>query len=169
MNAPILDLNACARLVEGWRRQGLVIVFTNGHFDLLHAGHVDYLQAARALGDRLIVGLNSDASTRRRKGPTRPILPQAERARLLAALCAVDGVLLWEQDDFREAVAQLKPDIYVKGADWNRTGGPKPPEAEIVEAYGGRIAFVALTPGRSTSGIVQDILRRYGCEPEDGA
>ncbi len=169
MNAPILDLNACARLADDWRRQGLAIVFTNGHFDLLHAGHVDYLQAARALGDRLIVGLNSDASTRRRKGPTRPIFPQAERARLLAALRAVDAVLLWDADDFRDAVAALQPDIYVKGADWNQAGGPKPPEAEIVDGYGGRVAFIELTPGRSTSAIVQDILRRHGCEPEGGA
>lgn len=164
MNAPILKLNTCARLTADWRRQGFTVVFTNGHFDLLHAGHVAYLQAARALGDRLIVGLNSDASTRRRKGPSRPILPRDERAFLLAALRAVDAVLLWEQDDFREAVAAIRPDIYAKGADWNRTGGPKPPEAEIVETYGGSVAYVELTPGRSTSAIVQDILRRHGCE-----
>ncbi len=169
MNAPILDLNTCVRLADDWRRQGLTIVFTNGHFDLLHAGHVNYLQAARALGDRLIVGLNSDASTRRRKGPTRPIFPQAERARLLAALRAVDAVLLWDADDFRDAVAALQPDIYVKGADWNQARGAKPPEAEIVEGYGGRVAFIELTPGRSTSAIVRDILRRHGCESEGEA
>ena len=169
MNAPILDLHACAQLADDWRRQGLTIVFTNGHFDLLHAGHVTYLQAARALGDRLIVGLNSDASTRRRKGPTRPILPQEERALLLAALRAVDAVVVWDEDDFREVVAALKPDVYVKGADWNRPGGPKPPEATIVESYGGRIAFVELTAGRATSAIVRDILRRHGCEPEDAS
>ncbi len=169
MNAPILELNACARLAAEWRRQGLTVVFTNGHFDLLHAGHVAYLQAARAMGDRLIVGLNSDASTRRRKGPTRPILPRDERAHLLAALRAVDAVLLWEQDDFREAVAALKPAIYVKGADWNRANGPKPPEAEIVENTGGSVAYVELTPGRSTSTLVQDILQRHGCEAEGEA
>jgi rfaE bifunctional protein nucleotidyltransferase chain/domain len=169
MNAPILELDACARLAADWRRQGLTVVFTNGHFDLLHAGHVSYLQAARAMGDRLIVGLNSDASTRRRKGPERPLIPQQERALLLAALRAVDAVIVWEQDDFREAVAALKPDIYVKGADWNRAGGPKPPEAGIVESYGGNVAYVELTPGRSTSAIVQDILRRHGCKPESGA
>ncbi len=169
MNAPILDLNDCARLAREWREQGLTIVFTNGHFDLLHAGHVHYLQAARALGDRLIVGLNSDASTRRRKGPTRPILPQDERALLLAALRAVDAVVMWDEDDFREVVAALKPDIYVKGADWNRPDGPQPPEAEIVAGYGGRIAFVELTPGRATSAIVEDILRRHGCEAEDAS
>lgn len=169
MDAPILQREACARLAANWRRQGATVVFTNGHFDLLHAGHVRYLQAARSMGDRLIVGLNSDASTRRRKGPTRPILPQEERAALLAALRAVDAVLIWEQDDFREAVAELRPDIYVKGADWNRTGGPEPPEAEIVAGYGGEVIFVALTPGRSTSDIVKEILKRHGCEPEDAA
>ena len=167
MNAPILDLQACARLADDWRRQGMTIVFTNGHFDLLHAGHVNYLQAARALGDRLIVGMNSDASTRRRKGPTRPILPQDERALLLAALRAVDAVIVWDEDDFREAVAALRPDIYVKGADWNQPDGPRPPEAEMVAGYGGRIAYVQLTPGRATSAIVQDILQRHGCAPED--
>ena len=167
MNAPILDLQACARLADDWRRQGMTIVFTNGHFDLLHAGHVNYLQAARALGDRLIVGMNNDASTRRRKGPTRPILPQDERALLLAALRAVDAVIVWDEDDFREAVAALRPDIYVKGADWNQPDGPRPPEAEMVASYGGRIAYVQLTPGRATSAIVQDILQRHGCAPED--
>ena len=169
MNAPILDLQACARLADDWRQQGLTVVFTNGHFDLLHAGHVTYLQAARAMGDRLIVGLNSDTSTRRRKGPTRPILPQNERALLLAALRAVDAVVVWDEDDFREVVDALKPDIYVKGADWNRPDGPKPPEAEIVESYGGRIAYVQLTEGRATSAIVQDILKRHGCAPEDAS
>ncbi len=170
MNAPIFDdLNACARLAADWRRQGLTLVFTNGHFDLLHAGHARYLQAAREMGDRLIVGLNSDASTRRRKGPTRPILPQEERALLLAALRAVDAVIVWDEDDFRAVAAALKPDIYVKGADWNRPGGPQPPEAEVVAAYGGRIAFVELTPGRATSAIVRDILQRHGCDPEADA
>ena len=169
MNAPILDLNACVRLADAWRRQGLTVVFTNGHFDLLHGGHVRYLHAARRMGDRLIVGVNSDASTRRRKGPTRPILPQEERAELLAALRAVDAVVVWDADDFREAVAALKPDIYVKGADWNRPDGPQPPEAEVVADYGGRIAFVALTPGRATSALVRHILQRHGCESEAGA
>ena len=169
MNAPILDLQACARLADDWRQQGLTIVFTNGHFDLLHAGHVSYLQTARAMGDRLIVGMNSDASTRRRKGPARPILPQDERALLLAALRAVDAVIVWDEDDFREVVAALKPNIYVKGADWNRPDGPKPPEAAIVEGYGGRIAYVDLKPGRATSAIVRDILARHGCQREDAS
>jgi rfaE bifunctional protein nucleotidyltransferase chain/domain len=169
MNAPILDLSTCARMVESWRQQGLTIVFTNGHFDLLHAGHAHYLQAARSLGDRLVVGLNSDASARRRKGPTRPILPEEERALLLAALRAVDAVLVWDEDDFRNVVKALRPDIYVKGADWNQPDAPQPPEAAIVEHLGGRIAFVEMVTGRSTSAIVQDILERHGCKPEDAS
>ena len=169
MNAPILDLHACARLANDWRKLGLTIVFTNGHFDLLHVGHVSYLQAARSMGNRLIVGLNSDASTRRRKGPTRPILPETDRAQLLAALRMVDAVIVWDADDFRDVVAAIKPDIYVKGADWNQPDGPQPPEAAIVEGYGGRISYVALTPGRGTSAIVLDILRRHGCKPEDAS
>ena len=167
MNAPILDLRACTRQVMAWRRQRLTIVFTNGHFDLMHAGHVRYLQQARAMGDRLIVGVNSDASTRRRKGPARPILPQEERALLLSALRAVDAVMVWEEDDFREVVAQLRPDIYVKGADWNSRESPPPPEAEIVAGYGGRVAYVQLVAGRSTSAIVQKILAQHGCAPEE--
>ena len=169
MNAPILDLPTCIDLARAWRQQGQSIVFTNGHFDLMHAGHVHYLQAARAMGDRLIVGMNDDASTRRRKGPTRPILPQGERALLLSALRAVDAVIVWDKDDFREVVAALQPDIYVKGSDWNRAGGPLPPEAEIVEGYGGRVAYVELTPGLSTSAIVQKILAQHGCEQEDAS
>ena len=166
MNAPILDLAACMRLVGNWQRWGWTVVFTNGHFDLLHVGHVRYLQAARALGDRLVVGLNSDASTRRRKGPTRPILPQQERAELLAALRPVHAVLLWDQDDFREAVAALRPHIYAKGGDWGRPQGPYPPEAEVVMGYGGQVVFLDFQPGRSTSLIEQTILQRHGCEGE---
>ncbi len=169
MNATLLDLDACIRLVADWRQQGLKIVFTNGHFDLLHVGHVQYLQKARSLGDRLVVGVNSDASTRRRKGATRPILPQEERAFLLSALRVVDAVLLWDEDDFCKVVDALKPDVYVKGADWNQRQGPKPPEAAVVETYGGQVVYVRLTPGRSTSGIVRDILQRHGCDPKEGA
>jgi len=169
MNAPILDLKNAAALANEWRRQELTIVFTNGHFDLLHSGHVAYLQAARQMGDKLVVGLNSDRSTRRRKGRTRPLIPQQERAQILAALRAVDAVFIWEQDDFREAVAAIQPDIYVKGSDWNRPESPQPPEAAVVESYGGRIAFIPLTPDRSTTAIVKEILGRYDCNPEANA
>ena len=169
MNAPILDLKTCVEMVAAWRQQGQKIVFTNGHFDLLHIGHVQYLQAARQMGDVLVVGLNDDASTRRRKGPKRPLIPQAERAFMLASLRMVDAVILWPEDDFSAVVAALKPDIYAKGADWNRPSGPRPPEAAIVAQNGGQLVYVELTPGRSTSALVRDILQRYGCEPESDA
>ncbi len=165
MNAPILDQDAAAALAAAWRGEGRTVVFTNGHFDLLHIGHLHYLEAARALGDCLVVGLNSDASSRRRKGPDRPIIPQAERAMLLAALRCVDAVVIFETDDCRELVAAIRPQVYVKGADWNRPEGPRPPEAEIVVGYGGRVAYVDLVPARSTTAIIAAIHQRLPAQP----
>ncbi len=132
------------------------VVFTNGHFDLLHVGHVRYLQAARAMGDALIIGLNSDASTAARK-PGRPIVGQEERAELLAALGCVDVVVIFDDLTAEALVAALRPDIYVKGGDWNRPGGPRPPEAALVEAYGGRVVYLPYIPDRSTSEIIARI------------
>lgn len=167
MNAPICDATTAAKMATAWRKLGETVVFTNGHFDLLHIGHVRYLQAARGHGDHLLVGLNSDASTRLRKGVTRPIIPEDERAGMLAALRCVDGVILFDGEDCRSLIETIRPDVYVKGADWNRPGGPRPPEAPVVEAYGGRVAYVELVAGRSTSGIIADILARYA-RPEGG-
>lgn len=140
-----------------WRAElaGLA-VFTNGHFDLLHVGHVRYLQSARALGDALIVGLNSDASCAARK-PGRPLVPQAERAELLAALGCVDAVVIFDALTANALVAALRPDVYVKGGDWGQPGGPRPPEAGIVEGYGGRVAYLPYVPDRSTTLIIQRI------------
>ena len=140
-----------------WRRgQAGVVVFTNGHFDLLHVGHVRYLQAARALGDTLIVGLNSDASCAARK-PGRPLVPQADRAELLAALGCVDVVVIFDDLTAIGLVEALHPSIYVKGGDWGTPGGPHPPEAAVVEAYGGRVAYLPYVPDRSTTLIIQRI------------
>ena len=143
-----------------WRRAqadaGRTVAFTNGHFDLLHVGHVRYLQAARRLGNALIVGLNSDASTRSRK-PGRPIVVQAERAELIAALACVDVVVIFDDLTARALVDALRPDIYVKGGDWNRPGGPQPPEADIVAEYGGRVVFLPYVPDRSTSAIIERV------------
>lgn len=140
-----------------WRAgQGGPIVLTNGHFDLLHVGHVRYLQAARNLGDALIVGLNSDASTAARK-PGRPLVPQADRAELLAALGCVDAVVIFDALTANELVTALRPDIYVKGGDWGRPGGPQPPEAELVTAQGGQVVYLPYVPDRSTTLIIQRI------------
>jgi rfaE bifunctional protein nucleotidyltransferase chain/domain len=129
---------------------------TNGHFDLLHVGHIRYLQTARALGDVLLIGLNSDASTAARK-PGRPIVPQEERAELLAALGCVDAVVIFDDLTAEALVDALRPDIYAKGSDWNRPDGPRPPEATIVERYGGRVIYLPYLPDRSTSHIIERI------------
>ena len=133
-----------------------MVVFTNGHFDLLHIGHVRYLQAARGLGDALIVGVNSDASTRARK-PGRPLVPEADRAELIAALGCVDAVVVFDHLHATPLVRALTPDLYVKGGDWGRPGGPQPPEAGIVEGYGGRVVYLPYVPDRSTTLIIERI------------
>jgi rfaE bifunctional protein nucleotidyltransferase chain/domain len=143
-----------------WREQkrsaGRTVVMTNGHFDLLHVGHVRYLQGARSLGDALVVGLNSDASTRARK-PGRPLVPQEDRAELLAALAYVDVVVIFDDLDAKALVAALRPEVYVKGGDWGRPGGPQPPEAEVVAGYGGRVAYLPYVPDHSTTRLIQRI------------
>ncbi len=168
-SAPIISAEGAAALAAAWQAGEETVVFTNGHFDLLHIGHLHYLQGARAQGDRLIVGLNSDQSTRLRKGPDRPIIPQEERSVLLAALRCVDAVVLFDTADCTELVRVIRPDVYVKGADWNRPGGPRPPEAEVVMGYGGRVAYVDLVPVRSTTAIIQTIVQRYQGSGDGGA
>jgi rfaE bifunctional protein nucleotidyltransferase chain/domain len=138
------------------RRQGRRVVFTNGHFDLLHVGHLRYLQQAAELGDVLVVGVNDDAVTAARKGPGRPILPEAERAELLDGLAHVDYVVVFHEATAERAIWLLRPDIYVKGGDYAPGGAPLP-EAEIVAGYGGETVILPLVPGRSTSQIVAAI------------
>lgn len=147
---------AIASDCDRWRP----LVFTNGCFDLLHAGHVRYLNAARSLGRSLIVGLNSDTSVRTIKPtpagmPTRPIVPEDQRAEVLAALKAVDGVVIFPQQTASELIAALQPDIYVKGGDYQIETLP---EAAIVQQYGGRVELVSIEVPSSTSGIVERIL-----------
>ncbi len=138
-----------------WRR-GVAgpVVFTNGVFDLLHPGHVRYLQAARAEGDALIVGVNSDRSTRAIKGPGRPVMPEEERAEVLAALGSVDAVVIVDEDTPREIVGLLQPDVLVKGADWpaDRIVG-----RDTVEARGGRVVRVPVIAGQSTTSILERV------------
>jgi D-glycero-beta-D-manno-heptose 1-phosphate adenylyltransferase len=147
---------AVARVTEA-RRAGKRVVFTNGCFDLLHVGHVRYLADARAAGDLLVVGVNADASVRRlAKGLERPLVPEASRAEVLAALAAVDLVTVFEEDTPAEIIAALLPDVLVKGADWapDRVVG-----RDVVEANGGRVLLVPVVEGFSTTALVERLRR----------
>ncbi len=142
---------------EEARRAGRVVVWTNGTFDLLHPGHVSSLQSARALGDILVVGLNSDASVRGYKGPSRPILTQDERAAMLAALECVDYVVVFDEPTPEAALAKLKPGVHCKGAEYAPPHGRPVPERAVVEGYGGRIEYLPLVPGVSTTELLTRI------------
>jgi rfaE bifunctional protein nucleotidyltransferase chain/domain len=188
----VLPRERLAQLVATRQRAGERAVFTNGVFDLLHLGHVRYLQRARTLGDFLIVGLNSDASTRRLKGPQRPLVPEDERAEVLAALACVDYITNFGEDTATEILALLRPAVYVKGGDYAGDTGRaddyllKPdelrsvvagdtsrwpelaglvgrlPEAATVAEYGGSLALLAYLPGHATSELIERIVARYG-------
>ena len=144
------------------RRYGETVVFTNGIFDLLHVGHLDYLEHAKALGDYLVVGINGDSSAYHIKGLGRPLVPCQERARLLSALAPVDAVVVFNQDTANQLVEALRPDIYVKGGDWGRH--KLPPEVAVVKSYGGRVEYMPLLPDRSTTNLIERILKSYGSE-----
>jgi rfaE bifunctional protein nucleotidyltransferase chain/domain len=150
----ILSAETAAAWVERLRREGKTVVFTNGVFDILHPGHVRYLEDARREGDALLVGVNSDRSVRAIKGPARPINSEDERAELLAALGCVDGVVIFDEDDPRQIVDRLQPDVLAKGADWaaDRIIG-----RDTVEARGGRVVRIPLAAGYSTSAIIEKI------------
>jgi len=157
MNGKIVNLSTAVEARQKARAEGLTVVFTNGVFDILHRGHVEYLQKARSLGDMLVVGLNSDASVRRIKGPGRPINPQEDRAAVLAALACVDSVVVFEEDTPQALIEAVVPDVLVKGADW------KVEEivgADVVLRNGGRVANIELTPGRSTTDVINRIIER---------
>ena len=153
----ISDLGALLDERRGWKAAGMAVVFTNGCFDLLHPGHVSLLERARAEGDVLVVGLNSDASVARLKGAGRPIVPAAERAEVLCALEAVTRVVAYDGDTPREIIDALLPDVLVKGADWALDAIVGRTE---VEAAGGRVVRVDVVPGRSTTAIVERIQKR---------
>jgi D-glycero-beta-D-manno-heptose 1-phosphate adenylyltransferase len=184
----VLTHHQLVRWVADRRHAGQRIVFTNGVFDLLHVGHVRYLRQARALGDALVVGLNSDASTRRLKGPQRPVVPQAERAEVLAALAAVDAITIFAEDTASRLVTSLQPEVYAKGGDYAGTDaeerlyliGPEDlrrlaahespseasladlfarlPEARAVAAYGGTVCLIPYVAGHSTTDLVARIV-----------
>jgi D-glycero-beta-D-manno-heptose 1-phosphate adenylyltransferase len=147
------DRAALVALRKRWRNERQTVVFTNGCYDLLHVGHVRFLTQARALGDRLIMGLNTDASVRRMKGPTRPRTPEMERAEIMASLRMVDAVTLFDEDTPRELIAELLPDVLVKGSDWSHFIAGR----EEVEAAGGRVLTIPLIEGYSTTKIIEGI------------
>jgi rfaE bifunctional protein nucleotidyltransferase chain/domain len=149
---------------EEARRSSRVVVWTNGTFDLLHPGHVSSLQQARALGDLLVVGVNSDASVRGYKGPNRPILTQDERTAMLAALECVDFVIVFDEPTPVAALERLKPDIHCKGSEYAPPLGRPVPERAVVEAYGGRIAYLPLLPGVSTTELLHRIRDQGGSD-----
>jgi rfaE bifunctional protein nucleotidyltransferase chain/domain len=148
----ILTPDEAADLAERERRAGRRVVFTNGVFDLLHPGHIRYLRAARAEGDLLIVGLNSDRSVRAIKGPSRPITPEAERAEILAALMSVDAVTVFDEDTPAEIIRRVQPDVLVKGADWGENAIVG---RDTVEARGGRVVRMPIEEGWSTSELLK--------------
>ncbi len=157
-DAKIKERNRLRQILDSERQRGKTIVFTNGCFDLLHVGHVKYLQQARRQGDLLILGLNSDASIRRLKGSNRPLISEQERAHILAALTCIDYLVVFDEDTPLALIDLLRPDILVKGGDYT-------PETvvgrELVESYGGRVALIDLVDGRSTTNIIEQILDRY--------
>ena len=155
----VLGIDEAVRLASGWRAQGKRLVLANGCFDLLHVGHVRYLQAARDLGDALVVGLNSDASVRRLKGAGRPVMPAAERAELVAALRGVDAVVVFEEDSAETLITRLRPDVHAKGTDYTEQSVP---ERATVESVGAHVAIAGDPKSHSTRDLIATILDRFG-------
>ena len=154
MSKKIFDLDSLVPLITQWKDQGEEVVFTNGCFDLLHPGHIQYLQEARQLGSRLVVGTNSDSSIKRLKGANRPIINEKGRLLALAALEAVDAVILFEEDTPLRLIEALIPDVLVKGSDYKKSNIVG---ADIVESHGGKVELINLVPGYSTTEIIKKI------------
>ena len=159
--ANILSLNSAMDRVEVWRSKGQKIGFTNGCFDLLHPGHISTITKAKAACDRLIIGLNSDESVKRLKGEDRPVQSEAARAQVLASLESVDAVVIFSEDIPDKVIEAIKPEVFVKGADYNVEDIP---EAKIVQAYGGKIVLAELEDGHSTTATIQ-YLSEGGSDP----
>jgi rfaE bifunctional protein nucleotidyltransferase chain/domain len=154
-----VSLERAESLVRRARVEGKRIVVANGHFDLIHVGHVRYLKGARAEGDFLVVGVNGDASTARRKGEGRPILPARERAEIVAALEGVDVVVVFESDDVAELLERLRPDVHCKGTDYTRENVP---EREVSRRLGGDTRIVGDPKDHSTRELIASVLERFG-------
>lgn len=149
-----MTIDEAAQVAAAIRARGGKVVFTNGVFDLLHPGHIRYLQEARALGDALIVGVNSDRSVRANKGPERPITPEAERVEVLAALACVDAVAVFDEETPADIIKRIQPDVLVKGADW---GPDNIVGRDTVEARGGRVVRMELSKGYSTTDLIRKV------------
>lgn len=145
------------RRLNRWRKQGKKIAFTNGCFDILHCGHVRYLEQAKRNDRILVVGLNSDTSVRKIKGPKRPIVPQKARAAVLAALACVDYVTIFNEETPQRIIATLKPDVLIKGADWKDKGIAG---SDVVKQSGGRVEYVQCVPGFSSTNMIKAILKK---------
>jgi len=163
--APLLGLDEAARLAESWRREGKRLVLANGCFDLLHVGHVRYLNEARALGDALLVGVNGDDSVSRLKGPGRPVMTAAERAEIVGALASVDGVVIFDDDTADALVARLRPDVHAKGTDYTEESVP---ERSAVQKAGGRVAIAGDPKSHATRDLIRIIGERFGGKPGAG-
>lgn len=150
----LISTDDIAAFCEVLRKGGKKVVFTNGCFDILHAGHVTYLEKARSFGDCLVLGLNTDASVRANKGPSRPINSELDRAKVVGALKSVDYVVLFGEQTAETLIAKVKPDVYVKGGDYTLDTLP---EAKIVMGYGGKVEFVNMVEGRSTTNVIKKI------------
>lgn len=150
----VVKLNQLLDIIADLKKQNKTIITTNGCFDIIHAGHVRYLREAKELGDVLVVLLNSDASVQRLKGPTRPLNHEDDRAEVMAALKAVDYVVIFEEDTPINMLAQIKPDIHIKGGDYTEDTLP---ETKIVREGGGKIQFIKFVEGRSTTNIINKI------------
>jgi rfaE bifunctional protein nucleotidyltransferase chain/domain len=150
----VVDLADLVAERTRWAAEGLTVVWTNGCFDLLHAGHVASLAAAARLGDRLVVGINDDQAVGILKGPGRPLVPAADRAAVMAALAVVDRAVVFSGLTPNEVLATVRPDIHCKGADYAPPNGKPVPERTVVEGYGGRVVFLPLVPARSTSALI---------------
>jgi D-beta-D-heptose 7-phosphate kinase/D-beta-D-heptose 1-phosphate adenosyltransferase len=158
MKQKIKERKTLLRIIKNLKTKGKRIVFTNGCFDLLHIGHIRYLEEAKALGDVLVVGVNSDSSVRKLKGPQRPILPEEERTEILSGLGCVDYITLFDELDPLKLITSLQPNVLVKGGDWTKeqTVG-----REVVERSGGEVVILPFVQGASTSNLIETILKKY--------
>lgn len=156
----IIPFDDIGALSDALKILGKSIVTTNGTFDLLHVGHVDSLEHSKSLGDVLIVGVNSDESVKRYKGPLRPIVPVEERAKMLASLSCVDYVVIFEQDTPVDLLMKIKPTVHCKGAEYS-DGSRLIPEKNVVESYGGKMHYIDLTLDKSTTNIIEKIFARH--------